>query len=196
MIDREASGGIRFGRTIIEAVVGELVDQSVQAIIYPANSRGVMGTGSASSVRFAAGQDVEREIMELAPLDLGEAAISTAGLLRERDIEAVIHAVIVPKLGDTPRLPVVLRALESALTMATNERLRTLAMPLLGVRAEAPAEERAEIAQAIVDAIVGYIRRPNTRIDRVVIVLRFEDDLAALNDAIARARRRQWTSTE
>ena len=190
----DSNNGIRFGRTVIDAVVGELIDQPVQAIIYPANSRGVMGAGSASSIRLAGGQDVERELMELAPLDLGVAAVSTAGRLREREIEAVIHAVIVPNLGDTPRLSVVLRALESALSAATRARLHTLAMPLLGMRAEAPAEERAEHAQSLVDVIVSYIRRPDTRIDRVVIVSRFEDDRAALLDAIARARQRLWIS--
>jgi O-acetyl-ADP-ribose deacetylase (regulator of RNase III) len=194
MSTSDSPNGIRFGRTIIEAVVGELIDQPVQAIIYPANSRGVMGAGSASSVRLAGGQDVERELMELAPLDLGVAAISTAGRLQEREIEAVIHAVIVPNLGDTPRQSVVLRALESALSAATKARMHTLAMPLLGVRSEAPAEERAEHVQSLVDVLVGYIRRPATRIDRVVIVSRFEDDRVALLEAIARARQRLWIS--
>lgn len=190
----DSTSGIRFGRTIIDAVVGELIDQPVQAIIYPANTRGVMGAGSASSVRLAGGQDVERELMELAPLDLGAAAVSTAGRLQEREIEAVIHAVIVPNLGDTPRQSVVLRALESALVAATKARLHTLALPLLGVRAEAPAEERADHARSLVDVIVSYIRRPDTRIDRILIVTRFEDDLSTVLDALSRARQRLWIS--
>jgi O-acetyl-ADP-ribose deacetylase (regulator of RNase III) len=192
MSDSEAHTGIRFGGTVIDAVVGELIDQPVQAIIYPANSRGVMGAGPASSIRLAGGPEVEREIMELAPLELGDAAISTAGRLIVRKIEAVIHAVIVPNLGDTPRLSVVVRALDSALSMATRERMRTLALPVLGMSAEAPPDERVEFMQSIVDTIVTYIRRPATRIDHVVIVSRFEDDRSALVDAIGRARQRLW----
>jgi O-acetyl-ADP-ribose deacetylase (regulator of RNase III) len=194
MAEIEAPGGIRFGRTLIDAVVGELVDQPVQAIINPANSRGVMGAGSANSIRFAGGADVERAAMELAPIDLGNAVATTSGRLQERSIEAVIHTVIAPNLGEVPRWSIVLRALESALTVATNHRLHTLAMPLLGVSAEAPAEERFEAGQALVDVVVRYIRRPDTRIDRVVIVTRFEDDRTTLLDAIGRARQRIWTT--
>lgn len=194
MAEKEASSGIRFGRTLIDTVVGELIDQTVQAIIYPANSRGVMGAGSASSIRFAGGPEVERAAMELAPIDLGNAIVTTSGRLQERGIEAVIHAVIVPNLGDVPRTNVVLRALESALTAATKARLRTLAMPLLGVSAEAPEEERVEAGQSLVEGVVKYVRRPATRIDRVVIVTRFEDDRASLLDAIALARQRLWTT--
>jgi O-acetyl-ADP-ribose deacetylase (regulator of RNase III) len=192
MAESEVNAGVRFGGTVIETVVGELIDQPVQALIYPANCRGVMGAGSASSVRLAGGQDVEREIMGLAPLDLGQAAITTAGRLIERHIEAVIHAVIVPSLGDTPRQSVVERALDSALTTATHERMRTLAMPLLGMSAEAPDDERTVFVQSLVDVIVSYVRRPGTRIDRVVIVTRFEDDRSSVFDAINRARQRLW----
>lgn len=194
MRDDEASRGIRFGRTMFDAVVGELADQPVQAIIYPANTRGVIGAGPASSLRFAAGPEIEREAMELAPIDLGEAVATTSGKLQERGIEAILHAVIVPGLGDSPRLAVVLRALDAAFALATESRLRTIALPLLGVNAEAPADERAEHVQELVDAVVRYVRQPTSRIDRVVFVSRFEDDLQLLNDAIARARQRSWTS--
>jgi O-acetyl-ADP-ribose deacetylase (regulator of RNase III) len=192
MSDSEVNAGVRFGGMVIETIVGELIDQPVQAIIYPANSRGVMGAGPASSIRLAGGQDVEREIMELAPLDLGQAAITTAGRLIERHIEAVIHAVIVPNLGDAPRQSVVERALESALSTATRERMRSIAMPLLGISAEAPDDERAEIVQSLVDVIVSYVRRPSTHIDRVVIVTRFEDDRNTVLNAINLARQRLW----
>ncbi|MCC6792772.1 MAG: macro domain-containing protein [Thermomicrobiales bacterium] len=194
MAETETTGGIRFGRTLIDAVVGELVDQPVEAIIYPANSRGVMGAGSANSIRFAGGVEIERAAMELAPIDLGEAVVTTSGRLRDRAIEAVIHAVIVPKLGDVPRWTVVLRALDSALAAATEQRLHTIAMPLLGISAEAPKEERIESGHGLIDVVVRYIRRPATRIDRLIVVTRFEDDRASLLDAIARARQRIWTS--
>lgn len=194
MAETETSGGIRFGRTLIDAVVGDLVDQPVQAIINPANSRGVMGAGSANSIRFAGGAEVERAVMELAPIDLGNAVATTSGRLQERGIEAVIHTVIAPNLGETPRWTVVLRALEAALTVATANRYHTLAMPLLGVSSEASKDERFESGQALVDVIVRYIRRPDTRIDRLVIVTRFEDDRVALLDATGRARQRIWTT--
>lgn len=194
MSDPATSRGLRFGHTVIDAVVGELVEQPVQAIIYPTNSRGVVGAGAAGSVRFAGGAEIEREAMELAPIDLGDAVVTTAGRLQERGITAILHAAVVPGLGDQPRMTVVIRALESALALATESRLRTLALPLIGINAEADAEDRREGVQALVDAVVRHVRRPNTRIDRVVFVSRFADDLPLLTEAIGRARQRSWTS--
>lgn len=194
MSETESTDGIRFGRTFIDAVVGEVVDQAVQAIIYPANSRGVMGAGPASSVRFAGGLDVEREAMSHAPIDLGKAIVTTSGGLRDRGIEAVIHAVIAPGLGAVPRISTVVRAVDSALTVATEHRIHTLALPLIGISSEASSEERIPVVQALVDAIVKYIRRPATRIDRVVFACRFEDDRLLLQDAIALARQRSWST--
>jgi O-acetyl-ADP-ribose deacetylase (regulator of RNase III) len=194
MRDEEASRGIRFGRTVIEAVVGDLVEQPVQAIIYPANTRGVIGAGPANSLRFAGGPEIERETMELAPIDLGDAVATTAGRLQARGIDAVLHAVIAPGLGDTPRMPVVLRAVEAALALATESRLRSVALPLLGVNAEAAEADRAVAVQELVDTVVRYVRRPDTRIDLVIFAAVFDDDLELLRTAIAWARQRSWTT--
>ncbi len=194
MSETELSRGIRFGSTLIDAVVGELIDQPVQAIVYPANSRGVMGAGSASSIRFAGGQNIEREAMERAPIELGKAIITSSGKLQKRGIESVIHAAIVPGLGDVPRMTTVIRAVDAALKLATQRRLHSVAMPMIGVSSEAPEEERASVAQSLVDTVVKYVRRPGSRIERLVFVCRFEDDRLLLNDAIARSRQRSWTS--
>ena len=190
----EPNGGTRFGRTVIEAVVGELIDQSVQAILYPANSRGVMGAGSTNSIRLAGGQEVEREAMAKAPIELGKAIVTSAGRLQERGIESVIHAVIVPGLGDAPKSTTVVRAIDSALELATEHRLSSLAIPLIGVGADSPDEERAAAAQSLVETVVKYVRRPGSRIERLVFVCRFDDDRASVNEAIAQSRQRSWTT--
>ncbi len=194
MSETESSDGVRFGRTLIDAVVGELVDQPVEGIIYPANTRGVMGAGPASSVRFAGGLEVEREAMSLAPLDQGKAVVTTSGMLQERGIRSVIHAVIAPGLGDVPKLPIVVRAVESALQMATDQRIHTLSMPLIGISSEASSEERTRVAESLVETVVKYVRRPGARIERVVFACRFGDDQLLLQNAINSARQRSWTT--
>src|SRR3954447_22783894 len=96
MSEHEQLRGGSFGRTQLSGVVGEVIDQPVQAIVYPANARGVMGAGPASSIRFSGGPDVEREAMSLAPIDLGRAVLTGSGKLSERGIDFVIHAAISP----------------------------------------------------------------------------------------------------
>lgn len=184
---------ILFGRTQVRAAYGELIDQPVQAIVHAANVRGLMGAGPPGSVRMAAGPEVEREAMAQAPLELGEAIVTTPGRLVERGIEAVIHAVVAPRLGDPAELPEVRRATAAALRLADARRFRSVALPLLGLSAEATQHDRAVTIEAIVEAIVAHLRRENSRLESIVIVSRFEDDLATIEDALVRARQRLWT---
>lgn len=179
---------------MLHVAVGELVDQPVQAIVHPASSRGVMGGGPARSVRSAAGEDVEREAMAHAPIDLGAVVLTNSGRLASRGIEIIVHAAIVPTLGDTSDLLDVRRAMVATLRALDERRIRSLALPLIGVSAEAPAAERAATAEALVDDIVAHLRRPGAKLERIVFVTRFDDDLGMLEDVIKRARGRSWTS--
>jgi O-acetyl-ADP-ribose deacetylase (regulator of RNase III) len=192
MAEAETRQAVRFGRTVVHPAVGDLVDQSVQAIVYAANSRGVMGAGPPGSVRLAGGQEIEREAMEAAPFDLGTALVTGSGRLVERGIEAVIHAVVAPHLGEAAELPEVRRALAASLRAADTHRYRSLAIPLLGLRSEATVGERADVVEAIVDELVAHLRRGGSRLESVVIVSRFDDDIMMIMDRLARARQRSW----
>jgi O-acetyl-ADP-ribose deacetylase (regulator of RNase III) len=169
MAEAETTQVVRFGRTVVQPAVGELVDQPVQAIVYAANSRGVMGAGPAGSVRLVGGPEIEREAMEAAPFDLGTAFVTGSGRLADRGIEAVIHAVVAPHLGETAEVPEIRRALAAALRFADARRFRSLALPLLGLRADATPGERADIVEAIVDEFVAHLRRGNSRLESVVV---------------------------
>lgn len=182
---------VRFGRTVIAAAPGKPIDQPVQAVIYAANSRGLMGAEIAGTFRMGAGPDVEREAMAAAPHELGDAFLTSPGNLRGRGIEAIIHAVVAANLGDPPRLPAVREALSSALRVADDARLRTIALPLLGLPAQAEPAEQASVTEALVDEIVAFLRRGQTRIERIVIAAGLVD-AGIIGAALVRARERSW----
>jgi len=194
MAEAETTLLTRFGRTVIGPATGLLVDQPVQAIIYAANTRGVMGAGPAGSVRLAGGSEVERELMAAAPFDIGTAVVTDSGRLVERGIEAVIHAVVTSHLGATAEMADVRRALTAALRLADSRRFRTLAVPLLGLSAVATIEERRERVDAIVEDVVAHLRRGGSRCESVVIVTRFDDDVLMMAARVKRARQRLWTN--
>jgi O-acetyl-ADP-ribose deacetylase (regulator of RNase III) len=194
MAEAETTQAVRFGRTVVQPAAGELVDQPVQAIVHAANSRGVMGAGPAGSVRLVGGPEIERQAMEGAPFDLGTAFLTGSGRLADRGIAAIIHAVVAPHLGETAEVPDVRRALAAALRIADEHRFRTLALPLLGLRADATAGERTDLVEAIADEFVAHLRRGDTRLESVVVVSRFDDDLAMMMDTLSRARQRSWTN--
>ena len=63
----EDAAGVRFGRAILVASAEPILRQPVEAIVCPANARGVMGVGVAGAVRTAGGIDIERAAMAKAP---------------------------------------------------------------------------------------------------------------------------------
>lgn len=186
----------RFGRTIVSVAVGDLLGQETEVIVVAANRRGVLGplaTPGLSGLRSLGGSEIERAAMSLAPLDLGTAIVTPASGLEERGIRAVVHAVVHPALGERARIEDVRRAVPAALTAVAKSRLRTVAMPLLGVESLAAKADVEVMATAVVDELVGSLRRSIPRLDRLTIVCRFAEHADAVEVALAKARERVWT---
>jgi O-acetyl-ADP-ribose deacetylase (regulator of RNase III) len=186
----------RFGRTIVAAVVGDVLGQEAEAIVVAANRRGVLGplaTPGISGLRSLGGSEIERQAMAIAPLDLGTALLTAASGLEERGIRGVIHAVIHPALGERARIEHVRRAVPQVLLVASCNRLRSIAMPLLGVESLAARSDVDAMAAALVDELVATLRRSLPRLDRVTIVCRFSEQADTVEIALARARERVWT---
>lgn len=197
MIGLDPVEGIRFGRTAIAVVRGDLLDQGVEAIVVAANRRGVMGAVSAAGLpglRSFGGSEIEREAMERAPLDLGSAVVTGATGLEPLGIRAVVHAVVHPALGQPARIDDVRRAVGGVLVAAATHRVRSLAMPLLGVETGGAGAEPGPFVRGVVDELVGCLRRGVVRLDRVVLVCRFDDHRQVAAAAVGRARERAWTT--
>lgn len=187
--------GVRFGRTVIVATTGSLLDQGVEAVVVAANPRGVMGAVSSAgmpALRFFGGSEIEREAMARAPLELGSAIVTGAAGFEAEGLRAVVHAVVHPALGEAARVEDVRRAVAAAAVAADAARLRSLAFPLLGVDGIARADPDPFV-RAVVDELVGCLRRAVIRFERVLIVCRFEDQQVAVAAAIERARARAWS---
>lgn len=190
--DTSAGTSARFGRTLLTAVLGDPLDQPVDALVLAANQRGVMGAGIAGAVRLAGGPEVEREAMALAPVVLGGAVATTAGKLAERGISTIIHAVVSEQLAAPSTVDAIRRATISLLRLADELRLRSVAIPPIG-GGKGPSQLPVGLAvDAIVDETIAHLRRSGTRLDRIVFVSRHMDDVRAFAEAIAHGRERSW----
>jgi O-acetyl-ADP-ribose deacetylase (regulator of RNase III) len=195
MNEVESRPEFRFGRTVVSVAVGDLLGQEAEAIVVAANSRGVLGplaTPGLTGLRTLGGSEIEREAMSLAPLDLGTAVVTRASGLEERGVRAVIHAVVHPALGERARIEHVRRAVPAALTVSSMNRLRTVAMPLLGVESLAAKSDVDAMVAALVEELVGSLRRSIPKLDRLTIVCRFTEHADSVEAALARARERVW----
>jgi len=186
--------GARFGRTLLVAAVGDPLAQTVDALVLGANRRGLMGAGTGTAIRLIGGPEIEREAMEQAPLDLGAAIATTSGRLAERGIGLLIHAVVSDELGGIASTEYIRRAVTSALTIAAERRVRTLAMPAIGGGTGPDQLPTTGAAEVIVDETISFLRRSTRRFDKIVYVARSDDDFAAFAEAIVRGRARSWES--
>ena len=188
----QLSPGARFGRTLLTTTLGDPLDQEVDALVLGTNRRGLMGAGTATVIRLTAGPEIEREAMEQAPLDIGDAITTTSGRLAERGIGLLIHTVVSDELGGVSRSEDVRRAVGSALLVAADRKVRTLAMPAIGGGTGPEHLPTAVAAEVIVDETISFLRRSTRRFDRVVYVARSTEDRAAFDAAIIRGRARSW----
>ena len=194
MVNEAIPQAVEFGRTRISFAAGELSDQPVQAVICPANARGMMPSSGSHALRVSTGPDVERQVRALAPLNVGTAIVTSSGKLAQRGIERLIHAIVTGEPGTAALLPTVRDALSSALELAHRERMRNLAIPILGNDAGSAQEKRLLWIEGIVDVVVAHLRRDRSSLDFIILVSRYPDDQSFVLAALANARARSWRS--
>lgn len=135
----------------IKARHGDITSLFADAIVNPADPRGVMVEGVAAAIKAAGGEEIEKEAMARSPLALGAAIATTAGRLTNL---RVIH-VPMAEAPDAPSSPELVRAAAAAaLVLAEELALESIAIPPLGTGAGKVSPE--DSAAAIVEAIKAH----------------------------------------
>jgi O-acetyl-ADP-ribose deacetylase (regulator of RNase III) len=141
------------GQVIIECVQGNIADQpDIDGVVNAANAELRTGGGVAGALHRKAGPGLEEECAPLAPIDPGQAVITGAHRLPNRH---VIHC-LGPVYGrDEPSDQLLASCYRSALQLAEQHRLKSIAFPALSTGAFGfPVEPAARIAFAtILDVI-------------------------------------------
>ncbi len=184
--------GVRFGRTVVVPSFAPLLSHRADAIVAPANRRGVMGVGPAGLLRLEGGQDIEREAMAHAPLTLGTATVTGTGKLASSGTRKIIHAVVADALGAAPREDTVRHATTAVLEAADREKVRVLVLPPLFSGQARSSEQGETVFLTMIEEIVAYLRRFPSRLDRIVLVCQDEREATRLDHALAEARRLWW----
>jgi O-acetyl-ADP-ribose deacetylase len=167
----------------IEATVGDITKVDTDAIVNAANNELWMGSGVAGAIKRAGGDEVERDAMSKGPIEIGQAIASTAGQLPHK---RVIHAAamgfqggsMIPASAESIR-----QATVSAMAVADEEGLTSLAFPALGTGVGGFSTE--ECARIMVPAVVDYLNgHAESGITHVVFVLRDEPAREVFETAI------------
>ena len=119
---------IKIGGTTLELVQGDIVEQEVDAIVNAANNYLWMGSGVAGLIKMAGGESIELEATSQGPIAVGSAVVTGAGDL---PCKYVIHAAGMGQDLATDAAKIG-QATESALVLAMEKRLSSVAFPALG----------------------------------------------------------------
>ena len=121
----------------IYIIEGDVTTFLVDAVISDDDVEGRMWASVASSIKAAAGPDIERESIERGPYRLGTAWHTAAGNLQER--REIIHVATTNRLGNVSGLPNVQKCVKEALKTANKRGMESVALAAIGTGHPPPA---------------------------------------------------------
>lgn len=161
---------VEYKGVAIRVVKGDLTKVEAYAIVNPANSFGYMGGGVALAIKRAGGEEIEREAVAKAPIEVGKAVATSAGRLKAR---FVIHApTMVNPAGETDEEKVGLATL-AALKCAEEKNARSVAFPGMGTGVGGLSYKTA--ADVMVGAIKDFLS--NSKVLKEIILVAYNEEL-------------------
>ncbi|RLE66659.1 MAG: macro domain-containing protein [Thermoprotei archaeon] len=114
---------------VVKVKKGDITEEDCEAIVNPANSMMIMGGGVAGAIKRKGGKIIEEEARRYAPVPVGEAIVTGAGVLKAK---YVIHAPTMEK----PAMPItvkhVIKAAQAVFKVACSRGFSCIAFPALG----------------------------------------------------------------
>jgi O-acetyl-ADP-ribose deacetylase (regulator of RNase III) len=166
----------------IEVIFGDIFAQEVDVIVNPANSEMGHGGGLAAAIAARGGKDLVHESRLLAPVETGEAIVTTAGDL---PFKAVIHTVgPIWDDGDHDEDSRLSLAHVNAVLAAEDCGYESIAFPAVSCGIyRFPVERAAPIAIASVRSAAAFA----PTVERVVFCLLDDDHFNAFDKALVDA---------
>ncbi len=183
-MDAQVLERLEVGGVTVEAVLGDLTEERVDAIVNAANSRLLHGGGLAGAIVRRGGPSIQEESRRVAPVPVGSAAVTPAGDLPAR---WVIHAVG-PRWGEGDEEAKLRSAVRAALSLAGELGAASVALPAISTGIFGyPKEEGTRV---IVEEALAHLCHKSTGSLRTVRLTAFDRPTAEL---FARALRSSKT---
>jgi O-acetyl-ADP-ribose deacetylase len=137
---------------VIHVAIGDLTQLTVDAIVCPANSQGIMASGVAAAIKAEGGRAIEDEAKEAAPIAVGAAIVTTPG---ELFCKAIIHAPTMEEPGMKIGVENVRRATRAGMLAAARNNYATIAFPMMAsvIAGGVPVDEAA---RAMIDELRAH----------------------------------------
>ena len=160
---------VEINNTTLELVEGDITEMDVDGIVNAANERLAHGGGVAGVISRRGGPTIQREsnawVHQHGRVTTGTAAITSGGRLKA---PYVIHAVGPIYDGTSRSAELLASAVRSALRMADEHELKSVALPAISTGIF--GYPIAEAARVMLQAAIEYLRG-ETGLERVVFCL-------------------------
>lgn len=168
------------GRIVV--TMGDITDMDVDGIVNAANSHLVLGSGVAGAIRRKGGPSIQAECDGLAPIPLGEAAVTGGGALKAR---YVIHAAGMHPGGGMSRESLA-SATRNSLKRAADKGMRSIAFPAIGTGVGGfPV---GECARVMITTVKDYLKEGDKGIREIYFVLFDEPSLRVFENELNRVK--------
>lgn len=155
---------------VLELSKADITESDTDAIVNAANGKLVMGGGVAGAILKKGGDEIQQECYEKAPVNVGEAAITTGGKLKAK---YVIHTVG-PRMGEGNEDEKLKNATLNALKTADENNVKSIAFPAVSAGIFGfPIERCADI---MLDTTIDYFQNRQTGIEKVIFCLFSDSD--------------------
>ncbi len=152
----------KIGKVTIRLISADLTGRDVDAIVNAANSRLQHGGGVAGAIVRKGGRIIQEESDKIGYVPVGGAAITTGGKLQAR---YVIHAVG-PRMGEGDEDNKLKSAINSVLSLATEERLVSISVPAISAGIFGFPKDRC--AEILVRETATFLkRRPESSLELI-----------------------------
>lgn len=156
---------INVNQTVLKLICADITQQQVDAIVNAANAQLVLGGGVAGAIRCKGGPSIQQECDQKAPIQVGQAVLTTAGNLKAK---YVIHAVG-PRMGEGDEDHKLRQATLNTLRIADEHHLASLAFCAVSTGIFGYPMDRC--ADIMLNNTIEYLKKTDTTLRTVLFCL-------------------------
>ena len=146
---------------VVKVVLGDITEEETDAIVNAANSHLKHGGGVAGAIVRKGGKIIQEESDRIGYCPVGKAVYTSAGKLKAK---YVIHAVG-PRWGEGDEENKLRSAVRSALDVATELKLRSVAIPAISTGIFGyPKEEGTRV---ILEEVIKFLKERETSLEEI-----------------------------
>ena len=120
----------------MKAIIGDICYPKSEAVVIPANTKGIMSQGVPGRISKAGLGSISKELKKIImnkEIEVGQCLVSGPGRLKRRGVKKIYHAVIKRLQSDFTTIYMVRDALKASLQMVVADKMKSVSLCGIGI---------------------------------------------------------------